>query len=171
MIKANFNRVKESRKDEFIDNEKIVEFSDKEKAAKSGIETVSSDDQSSVDVEPEDNMVIHAYKRSWVGNLVTGVFFLQTLGQFAFMIMMCEDYYTNYSLFRAFSEIQASTFMGMWYIFFFWFAGLTIFRFRLPNFFRIRCSYGQGQYVQIERKEPGRTSKLVYLYSHTNSYT
>jgi cation-transporting ATPase 13A3/4/5 len=42
----------------------------------------------------------------------------------------------------------------MWYLFFIWFAILTIFKNRISNFFRIRCTYGEGQYVQIERMEP-----------------
>lgn len=103
-------------------------------------------------------MTIHAYKRSWVGIIVSVIFFFQTLGQVGYMIMMTQDYYTGFALFRGDAVVQPSTFMGMWYIFFFWFAGLTVFRFRIPNFFRIRCSYGQGQYVQIERKEPGKFS-------------
>ena len=111
---------------------------------------------SSMEEEPEDDMVIHAYKRSMFGNFMVVLFSLQTLGQVGFMIMMTQDYYTNYALFRAFAEVQASTFIAMWYIFFIWFACLTIFRHRIPNFFRIRCSYGQGQYVQVERKEAGK---------------
>lgn len=113
-----------------------------------------SDGLSSVE-ENEDNMVIHAYKRTWFGDLMLVIYILQTLGQVAYMIMMTNDYYNNYTLFRGYWVVQSATFMCMWYIFFFWFAALTIFRFRLSNFFRIRCVYGQGQYVQVERKEPG----------------
>lgn len=101
-------------------------------------------------------MVIYAYKTSWVGKFIALIIFLQTLGQVGYMIMMTQDYYVDFVLFRGYSEIQASTFIAMWYIFFIWFASLTIFRFRLPNFFRIRCSYSQGQYVQVERNEPGK---------------
>lgn len=117
---------------------------------------LSDDEVSSVDEENEENMVIHAYKTSWVGKITAFIVFLQTFGQIGYMILMVQDYYANFVLFRGFSEIQASTFIAMWYIFFIWFASLTIFRFRLPNFFRIRCCYGQGEYVQVEKNETGK---------------
>lgn len=113
---------------------------------------------SSVEEENEENMVIHAYRTSWVGKITAFIVFLQTFGQIGYMILMVQDYYANFVLFRGFSEIQASTFIAMWYIFFIWFASLTIFRFRLPNFFRIRCCYGQGEYVQVEKNETGKNS-------------
>ncbi|CAO0791257.1 unnamed protein product [Mucor circinelloides] len=155
LIKANFNKVQELRTEEYHDKEKNTVA----KTDATNSNSATSDDGLSSIEEEEEDMVIHAYKRDWFGNIILAVFFLQTIGQIAYMIMMVQDYYTVYEKFRGFGEIQASTFMGMWYIFFFWFAALTIFRFRLPNFFRIRCSYAQGQYVQVERKEPA----LIFL--------
>lgn len=168
MIKANFNKVKELHTEEFHDKEK-------NSAAKTDVDSTHSDSSSSdglSSIEEEQDMVIHAYKRDWFGTFIAVLFFLQTVGQIAYMILMVEDYYTPYMKFRGFGEIQASTFMGMWYIFFFWFASLTIFRYRLPNFFRIRCAYSQGQYVQIERKEAAmifledQTDKLMRFVRH-----
>lgn len=46
--------------------------------------------------------------------------------------------------------------MGMWYILFGWFASLVLFKSRLMNFFRIQCTYDKGQYVQVEKAEPGK---------------
>lgn len=103
-------------------------------------------------------MTVHAYKTNWLGTICAVIFMFQTLGQICYMILMTKDYYDDHILFRGFSEIQASTFIALWYIFFIWFASLTTFRFRLPNFFRIRCSYGKGEYVQVERKEEGKDS-------------
>ncbi|KAI7873218.1 uncharacterized protein EV154DRAFT_100788 [Mucor mucedo] len=148
-IKANFHKVNDLRTDEYNENGKEKEVSEKIDGQKTGL---SDDEVSSVE-ENEDDMVIHAYKTNWLGKIVAYIIFVQTIGQICFMIMMVKDYYTDFLLFRGFSEIQASTFIAMWYIFFFWFASLTIFRFRLPNFFRIRCSYGQGEYVQVEKNE------------------
>lgn len=151
-IKANFNKVKELHTEEYKDMDKEKETASIDKANSDGLSSVE---------ETEDNMVIHAYRRTWFGDIMLVIYCLQTLGQVAYMILITDDYYNDYALFRGYFLIQSSTFMGMWYFFFFWFAALTIFRFRLPNYFRIRCTYGQGQYVQVERKEPG---KVLYYY-------
>jgi hypothetical protein len=153
LIKANFNKVKEHHTEDYkdLDNEKVIDGGSMEKIKIQQPINDSSDGISSVE-EVEDNMIIHAYKSSWFGNFIGFIFCLQTIGQVGYMILITEDYYKNYSLFRGSWLVQSSTFIGMWYILFFWFAGLTIFRHRIMNFFRIRCSYGQGQYVQVERK-------------------
>ncbi|KAI8393977.1 uncharacterized protein BYT42DRAFT_552937 [Radiomyces spectabilis] len=114
-------------------------------------ETDFSSDISSC--EPEETMVIKAYKRDWIGMLAFTLYLLETIGMIAYMILMTYDYYQDYRFFRGSQLVQSSTFMGMWYIFFFWFASLTMFRHRLSNFFRIQCRYSEGQYVQVEKQE------------------
>jgi cation-transporting ATPase 13A3/4/5 len=105
-------------------------------------------------------MTVYGYKRTLVGTIAAIIFFIQTIGQIAYMVMITYDYYNGNLMFRGFTVVNTGTFMGMWYIYFIWFACLTIFKSRLSNFFRIRCAYDQGQYVQVERKEP---SMLFYL--------
>ncbi|KAI7883302.1 hypothetical protein K492DRAFT_185103 [Lichtheimia hyalospora FSU 10163] len=98
-------------------------------------------------------MVIKAYKVDYIGFFCFILYILQTLGMVAYMIMIVNDYYDDYILFRGFQIVQSSTFIGMWYIFFIWFACLAIFKNRLMNFFRIRCSYTEADYVQIENHQ------------------
>ncbi|CAO3596256.1 unnamed protein product [Absidia cylindrospora] len=131
------------------------------KAASGGSDTGGESDDIDLGEEP---LVIKAYKRDIIGTLVAFIFFVQTLGQIGYMIMMTKDYYMNYALFNGDALVQSCTFMGMWYIFFFWFAGITIFRFRLPNFFRIQCTYGEGQHVQVERKQ----NAVIFLQGQSN---
>jgi hypothetical protein len=154
LVKAKFNKVKEVHTEEYIDAEKVVETTEKNSSSNG---RASEDNASSV--EDDENMVIHTYKRSWIGDIAVVLFGVQTLGQIAYMIMLTSDYYTSYAMFRGSAIVQPSTFIGQWYIFFTWFACLAVFRYRLPNFFRIRCSYGEGQYVQVERQEPA----LIFL--------
>jgi cation-transporting ATPase 13A3/4/5 len=157
LIRAKFNKVKEVHTELYIDNEKGVEITEKIEEKSSSNNGTSQDDVSSV--ENDENMVIHTYKRTWIGDIALVLFGVQTIGQIAYMIMLTSDYYTSYAMFRGFAIVQSSTFMGQWYIFFIWFACVAIFRYRLPNFFRIRCNYGEGQYVQVERQEPA----LIFL--------
>lgn len=105
-------------------------------------------------LEPEERMVIKAYKRDVIGMFCFGIYILQTFGNVAYMVMLTRDYYHDYILFRGSQIVQSSTFIGMWYIFFFWFASLSIFRSRIMNFFRIQCSYAEAHYVQIEKRQP-----------------
>lgn len=100
-------------------------------------------------------MVIKAYKRDVLGMFFFGCYILQTLGMIAYMIMIVYDYYQNYLWFRGVAVVQSSTFIGQWYVFFIWFAILTIFKNRIMNFYRIQCTYAEGQYVQVEKAEPG----------------
>jgi cation-transporting ATPase 13A3/4/5 len=111
--------------------------------------------------EPQDKMVIKAYKRDPIGMVMFVVYGLQTAGIVAMMITMVYDYYPSgyipgYQLFNGDALVQSSTFMGMWYVLFFWFAALTMFRSRIPNFYRIQCTYNEGHYVQVEKNEPGK---------------
>ncbi|KAF7725950.1 hypothetical protein EC973_009187 [Apophysomyces ossiformis] len=78
-----------------------------------------------------------------------------------YMIAMVYDYYHDYLMFRGSAVVQSSTFIGMWYIFFFWFASLTIFKNRLANFFRIQCRYSEGEFVQVEKQEPEDQSNRI----------
>ncbi|KAI8380316.1 hypothetical protein BD560DRAFT_387815 [Blakeslea trispora] len=142
-----FHKVDEVRHDEYagsIDEKKAVKADDDEVIAST----------SSVHSDEESNMVIKAYKRDPFGMLVSVLYFLQTIGMFAYMILLVYDYYQNYLFFRGSAVVQSSTFIAMWYIFFIWLATLTIFKARLSNFFRIQCTYDQGQYIQVEHKEP-----------------
>lgn len=108
-------------------------------------------------------MIIKAYKRDYIGMFCFVLYILQTLGMVAYMIMIVNDYYDDYILFRGSQIVQSSTFIGMWYIFFFWFACLAIFKNRLMNFFRIRCSYTEADYVQIENHQARKSiTHLVY---------
>ncbi|OBZ81777.1 hypothetical protein A0J61_10175 [Choanephora cucurbitarum] len=134
----------------------VLANSNKEKIS---MEKEKDEDSSDCPSFDNDHIVIHAYKRNIFGTLVGCLFLIQTIGHIGYMIMMTEDYYTNYALFRGYSVVQTSTFIGMWYILFLWFISLTAFKHRLPNFFRIRCIYEQGNYVQVERKEPA----LIFL--------
>ncbi|KAJ8661683.1 hypothetical protein O0I10_002490 [Lichtheimia ornata] len=113
----------------------------------------NKDTASDTSGEHNDGMVIKAYKRDYIGMFCFVLYILQTLGMVAYMIMIVNDYYDDYILFRGFQVVQSSTFIGMWYIFFFWFACLAIFKNRLMNFFRIRCSYTEADYVQIEKHQ------------------
>ncbi|ORZ26131.1 hypothetical protein BCR42DRAFT_364782 [Absidia repens] len=123
--------------------------------------SVNDDDGDAIE---EESMTIKAYKRDPLGNMVTIIFLAQTLGHVGCMIMMTKDYYSDFALFNGYAMIQSATFIGMWYIFFFWFAVLTLFRSRLLNFFRIQCPYGQGHYLQIEKKQEA----VIFLQDQSN---
>lgn len=104
-------------------------------------------------------MVMKAYKRDPIGMVMFVIYGLQTAGIVAFLIAMVYDYYPRgyipaYLLFNGDALVQSSTFMGMWYVLFFWFASLTMFRSRIPNFYRIQCTYNEAHYIQVEKNEP-----------------
>ncbi|KAI8584672.1 hypothetical protein K450DRAFT_217430, partial [Umbelopsis ramanniana AG] len=155
-IKASFGRVEDFRVEKYSDHrdEKLPGSNPSEKEEQ-------EDDTASYisSTEPQDKMVIKAYKRDPIGVVMFVVYGLQTLGLVGMMITMVYDYYPRgwipaYQLFNGDALVQSSTFMGMWYVLFFWFATLVIFRSRIPNFYRIQCTYNQGQYVQVEKNEP-----------------
>lgn len=158
VIKARYHQVRELKRDTYYattDDEKKSssgEMLDGDRTRKSS--EGSSTDSSSNHSEEQEEMTIKAYKRDYLGTLVFILYCLQTIGMVAYMILITYDYYQNYLFFRGVAVVQSSTFIGQWYIFFIWFAALTIFRNRLANFFRIQCTYAQGQYVQVERMEP-----------------
>ena len=52
-------------------------------------------------------MTIKAYKRDWIGMFIFFLYIIQTFGMIAYMIMMTEDYYTEYLLFRGNQTVQA----------------------------------------------------------------
>ena len=58
-------------------------------------------------MEPDENMIIKAYKRDWIGMFIFLLYILQTFGMIAYMIMMTQDYYTEYLLFRGNQTVQA----------------------------------------------------------------
>lgn len=149
VIKARYHKVRETKRDDYAVDEKKVDLDNKS----------FRQSDSSLNTEETDEMVIKAYKRDWLGVFVSIIFILQTLGMIAYMIMMTYDYYQDYYWFKGSWTVQSSTFMGMWYVYFIWFAVVTIFKSRLPNFFRIQCTYAEGQYVQVERQEPS----LIFL--------
>ncbi|KAG2225949.1 hypothetical protein INT45_006645 [Circinella minor] len=126
-----------------------------------------SSKSSSEELEPEEHMVIKAYKRDYLGVFCFVLYILQTLGHVAYMIMITWDYYQDYILFEGNQLVQSSTFIGMWYIFFFWFASLSIFKPRLMNFFRIKCTYAEANYVQIEKREP----PTIFLQDRSDKIT
>ncbi|KAI9260854.1 hypothetical protein EDC94DRAFT_129350 [Helicostylum pulchrum] len=146
VIKASFHRVSELKRDDYNDEKKVIDG----KTSSVG----GSSEASSVNTDEQDDMVIKAYKRDYYGSLVYILYMLQTVGMVAYMMLMTVDYYQDYLFFRGFAVVQGSTFIAMWYIFFIWFAVLTVFKNRISNFFRIQCSYAEGQYVQVERNEP-----------------
>ncbi|KAI8074516.1 hypothetical protein BC940DRAFT_343132 [Gongronella butleri] len=117
-------------------------------------EKVSSKEQDE-GMDDDQDMNIKAYRRDFVGYLALSIFLLQTLGHVGLMIMLTKDYYDNYALFNGDALIASSTFIGMWYLLFGWFASITLFRSRISNFFRLRCLYKDGQYVQVEAKQEG----------------
>ncbi|KAI7902768.1 uncharacterized protein BX663DRAFT_552164 [Cokeromyces recurvatus] len=134
-------KANEVHRDTYIDPEHILSLEEKKMDTKSKT-TNSSDSFSDFD---DNDTIIHAYKRNWLGDISLLFFILQTVGQVAFMILMTQDYYTNYSLFRGYGEIQASTFIGMW----------------------IKCNYAEGQYVQIERRQ----SPLILMVDQSDRIT
>ncbi|KAL7321472.1 hypothetical protein PS15m_001236 [Mucor circinelloides] len=147
VIKARYHQVRETKRDQYNGND--------EKKDMDGAESSKgSDSTSSMNSEEQDEMTIKAYKRDYFGTLCFILYMLQTVGMIAYMILITYDYYQNYLFFRGNALVQSSTFIGQWYIFFIWFATLTVFKSRIPNFFRIQCMYSQGQYVQVERPEP-----------------
>ncbi|CAO3694382.1 unnamed protein product [Rhizopus microsporus] len=150
--KASYIKTKQTKTDRYILDEKD----------KGNISLDYSDEST---IEEEEGTTILAYKTSWLGTFMFALFCLETVGHIGYMIMVTQDYYTSYSAFRGNSVVATSTFMGMWYVLFGWFASLTVFRHRLPNFFRIRCSYKEGQYVQVERKE----SAMIFLQDQSNA--
>ncbi|CAO3683791.1 unnamed protein product [Rhizopus stolonifer] len=135
---------------------KYVVSSEKMDDKRSDSDSHSTGDNS---YDDEQDTIIKAYKRDVFGTLVSVLYALQSLGMLAYMVLITYDYYQDYLFFRGDALVQSSTFMGMWYVFFIWFACLTVFKSRLPNFFRIQCSYEEGQYVQVERKE----ASIIFL--------
>lgn len=145
-IKAQYNKVAEFKNDAYCDDEKkgsakSVEFKS----------DASSTDNMSVESE---EMVIKGYKTDILGLFFYYCYLLQTIGMICYMILIVYDYYQDYLFFRGNAVVQSSTFIGQWYVFFIWFACFTVFKSRIPNFFRIQCSYKECKYVQVERKEP-----------------
>ncbi|KAI9276272.1 hypothetical protein BY458DRAFT_472850 [Sporodiniella umbellata] len=148
LIKRRQLKVEEFKQENYLDpNEKMAK------------KTSEEDSRSLNGSYEEEDTVIKAYKRDYLGLLVSVIYVLQSIGMLAYMVLITYDYYQNYLFFRGNALVQSSTFMGMWYVFFLWFASLTVFKSRLPNFFRIQCSYDEGQYVQVERKE----SSIIFL--------
>ncbi|CDS13844.1 hypothetical protein LRAMOSA06018 [Lichtheimia ramosa] len=131
-------------------------------AGSSGNDKDSVSDASSE--EEEDRMVIKGYKRDPVGLVCFGLFIIQTIGMIAYETMMTKDYYDEYLMFRGSQLVQSSVFIAMWYILFFWFGSIAIFKHRLMNFFRIRCSYATADYVQIERYQ----APTIYLQDQSD---
>ncbi|KAI9277868.1 hypothetical protein BY458DRAFT_532460 [Sporodiniella umbellata] len=125
----------------------------------------NTEDSDSEVQQEEKEISITAYKTCFVGNLMKIIFIFETVGQLAYMIVVTQDYYTNFQAFRGKSEVAKSVFMGMWYILFIWFSTLTVFGPRVPNYFRLKCIYSEGQYVQVEKKEPA----LILLEKQSNS--
>ncbi|CEG80570.1 hypothetical protein RMATCC62417_14887 [Rhizopus microsporus] len=155
LIKSNYHKVIESKRDVFVDIKETLKVNSEKKPP-----TVDSGSISSKSTEEgQEEMVIKAYKRDFFGLIVSALYILQTIGMVAYMVLIVYDYYQNYYFFRGVAVVQSSTFIGMWYVFFFWFACLTIFKSRLANFFRIQCTYDEGQYIQIERKE----ASIIFL--------
>ncbi|KAG1034255.1 hypothetical protein G6F25_009812 [Rhizopus arrhizus] len=152
IIKTRYHKVLEYKRDEYLDvNEKLG-------SEKKSLTTDTRSTESSSYNEQQDT-IIKAYKRDFFGLFVLVAYMLQTIGMIAYMILITFDYYQDYYFFRGDALVQSSTFMGMWYVFFIWFACLTVFKSRLPNFFRIQCPYDEGQYVQVERKE----ASIIFL--------
>ncbi|KAJ2955419.1 hypothetical protein NQZ79_g8580 [Umbelopsis isabellina] len=157
-IKASFDRVEDYRVEKYHDqanpDEKVPGSNptNKEKQEDDTASYISS-------TEPQDKMVMKAYKRDPIGMVMFVIYGLQTAGIVAMLITMVYDYYPRgyipaYLLFNGDALVQSSTFMGMWYVLFFWFASLTMFRSRIPNFYRIQCTYNEGHYIQVEKNEP-----------------
>ncbi|CEG71670.1 hypothetical protein RMATCC62417_07368 [Rhizopus microsporus] len=155
LIKSNYHKVIESKRDVYMDIKETLKVNSEKKPP-----TVDSGSISSKSTEEDqEEMVIKAYKRDFFGLIVSALYILQTIGMVAYMILIVYDYYQNYYFFRGVAVVQSSTFIGMWYVFFLWFACLTIFKSRLANFFRIQCTYDEGQYIQIERRE----ASIIFL--------
>ncbi|ORZ13486.1 hypothetical protein BCR42DRAFT_467119 [Absidia repens] len=146
VIKAQYNKNHELKLAQYQADEKSSEKGDKKQKGANNV-NISS-------IEPEEEMVIKAYKRDYLGMFFFVCYILQTLGMIAYMIMIVYDYYQNYLWFRGNALVQGSTFIGQWYVFFIWFAILAIFKTRIMNFYRIQCTYAEGQYVQVEKDEP-----------------
>ncbi|KAG0173481.1 hypothetical protein DFQ30_007833 [Apophysomyces sp. BC1015] len=149
VIKLRYHKSQEIKLEEYSEKQSMKEK--KSRGPQEDDDTASSYTSS---LDPEERMIIKAYKRDVLGMFCFVMYILQTIGMVAYMVTLTRDYYHGYYLFRGFDVVQSSTFIAMWYIFFFWFACLTIFKSRLMNFFRIQCAYAEGQYVQVERNEP-----------------
>ncbi|KAI8975450.1 hypothetical protein BDF20DRAFT_914379 [Mycotypha africana] len=165
LFKTRYNKVRETKRDEFlVDDEK------------KGLDDSSrSDTSSSIDQEDQEEMVIKAYKRDFFGTFTRIMYFLLTLALLAYIIVVVYDYYEAFLYFRGNALVESSTFIGMWYFNFIWFAVLVIFKNRLANFFRIQCIYSEGQFVQVERREPAvilleDNNKLMSYVRRTESY-
>ncbi|KAI7886821.1 HAD-like protein [Lichtheimia hyalospora FSU 10163] len=124
----------------------------------------NNDDGQQAQIMDDEAMLITAYRRDIVGMICLVLYALETTGMVVLLLVMTYDYYNDFLLFRGDKLIQTSTFIGIWYIFVGWFFCLVLFRDRLINFFRIRCSYDKGQYVQVEKDEPA----MIFI-EHENS--
>ncbi|KAI8144486.1 hypothetical protein BJV82DRAFT_712442 [Fennellomyces sp. T-0311] len=154
IITMKFNRVRNMQMREY-ENDGSEE--EKKAATANPPKAVLEDDDTSSylsTLEPDEKMVIKAYKRDWLGTFCFCLFVIQAFGMIAYMVMMTRDYYYEYILFRGDQTVQASCFIAMWYIFFLFWASVVMFQHRIPNFFRIQCTYAEGQYVQVEKNEP-----------------
>ncbi|KAI9497199.1 hypothetical protein BDB00DRAFT_970411 [Zychaea mexicana] len=143
---SKFNQYARQRQSEHV--EVVGEKKDSDSEKKPDVAGKSGDNASinmSSSLEPEEQMVIKAYKRDFLGMFCFLLYILQTLGMVAYMIMLTWDYYNEYILFGGNQLVQSSTFIGMWYIFFGWFGCLSVFKNRLMNFFRIKCAYAEAK--------------------------
>lgn len=59
-------------------------------------------------MEPEEQMIIKAYRRDYLGMFCFALYILQTIGMVAYMILLTRDYYHDYILFRGNQTVQAS---------------------------------------------------------------
>ncbi|KAI8393681.1 uncharacterized protein BYT42DRAFT_541902 [Radiomyces spectabilis] len=162
VIKANYHKIRERRMEEYrerasdsVDEKKAanVEAGEKHRDQSQPPTTDGRSTMSSIENE-EERMIIKAYKRDYLGSFFFICYILQTIGMLCYLITVVYDYYHDYLMFKGDQVVQSSTFIGQWYVNFIWFACLTIFKSRIPNFFRIQCTYAEGHYVQVEKMEP-----------------
>ncbi|KAJ1967987.1 hypothetical protein IWQ62_001520 [Dispira parvispora] len=97
---------------------------------------------------------ITGYRNHWYGTMVVWSLVPISVGFIVLMSVVIADYYGSLgvpSLTYSDTRLSNHTMIMCWYASTFWFLALNITRFRLRNFFRIKCAPQDGNVVQIER--------------------
>ncbi|KAI9474455.1 hypothetical protein LPJ78_002113 [Coemansia sp. RSA 989] len=104
---------------------------------------------------------LSGYRNNIFGTLMTWYLLLLSMAWLSYLFILSADYYGSMpntpsgkdsSLAYNDSVLLTQTFIFMWCLFVFMIVTITVFRFRLRNFFRIKTPPGMGDFVCVEHK-------------------
>ncbi|KAJ2454264.1 hypothetical protein EV183_001630 [Coemansia sp. RSA 2336] len=108
-----------------------------------------------------DDIRLSGYRNHIFGTLMTWYLLLLSMAWLSYLFILSADYYGSMpntpsgkdsSLAYNDSVLLTQTFIFMWCLFVFMIVTITVFRFRLRNFFRIKTPPGMGDFVCVEHR-------------------